>query len=57
MKDIYINAAKELITGRHGSFAAYIGEAYLVADPSNKDKLLQTFWEIFRHAEQIRGNR
>ena len=50
MKDVYIVAAQNLCSGRYGSFAAYIGEAYLVADPSNKDKLLQTFWEIFRHA-------
>lgn len=50
MKDVYIKAAEDLRTGKHGSFAAYIGEAYLVADPSNKDKLLQNFWEVFRHA-------
>lgn len=46
----YIMAAKELCSGRHGSFAAHIGEAYLVADIGNKYKLLENFWEVFRRA-------
>lgn len=49
-QDNYLVAAKELCSGRYGSFAAHIGEAYLAADLGNKNKLLETFWEVFRRA-------
>ena len=52
-EETYIEAAKDLCTGRHGLFAAHIGEAYLAADSGNKNKLLETFWDVFRRGIQI----
>ena len=39
--------AQRLSTGAHGGFMAHIGEAYLLADTNNKDKLLEAFGDIF----------
>ena len=39
--------AQRLITGAHGGFMAHIGEAYLLADTNNKDKLLEAFGDTF----------
>ena len=41
------DAAAELATGRHGSFARRIGEAYQFADESNKARLTQAFPDLF----------
>jgi len=40
-------AACELRTGKHGSFAEAIGEAYIVADSGNSQKLVDAFPEVF----------
>lgn len=40
-------AALAMSSGRYGSFAAHIGDAYLVADPHNKEKLLEAFAGLF----------
>ena len=40
-------AAVELSTGQHGSFAGAIGEAYIVADKGNSQKLVDAFPEVF----------
>ena len=49
--------AQDLRTGKHGAFMAYIGEAYLVADQHNQDKLLQAFGDVFdRIYRDIRRN-
>lgn len=40
-------AAAELATGRHGSFARRIGEAYQFADDGNKARLTRAFPELF----------
>jgi hypothetical protein len=34
-------------SGRYGSFAAHIGDAYMVADSSNRGILLQSFQSLF----------
>jgi len=39
--------AQRLSTGAHGGFMAHIGEAYLLADTNNKDKLLEAFGDTF----------
>lgn len=39
-------AAKELASGKHGSFAACIGDALLAADMTNADKLRKAFPEL-----------
>ncbi len=41
------NAAYALCTGSYGSFAAHIGDAYLVGDNSNKEKLLGAYSGLF----------
>lgn len=40
-------AALAMSKGRYGSFAAHIGDAYLVADPHNKETLLGAFLSLF----------
>ena len=40
-------AAVELSTGHHGSFAGAIGDAYIVADKGNSQKLVDAFPEVF----------
>jgi len=40
-------SAVELITGSHGSFAQHIGDAFIVADKGNSQKLLDAFPEVF----------
>jgi hypothetical protein len=44
--EFYLSAC-ELSTGQHGSFAGAIGEAYIVADKGNSQKLLDAFPELF----------
>ncbi len=44
--EFYLSAV-ELSTGQHGSFAEAIGEAYIVADSGNSQKLLDAFPELF----------
>lgn len=40
-------AARAMSSGRYGSFAAHIGDAYLVADSHNKETLLEAFAGLF----------
>ena len=40
-------ACYELLTGRHGSFAKAIAEAYSVADRGNSQKLVEAFPDLF----------
>lgn len=40
-------AALAMSSGRYGSFAAHIGDAYLVADSHNKQTLLEAFASLF----------
>lgn len=44
------SAALFMSRGRMGSFAACIGDALLVADPSNLDRLSAAFPELIRRA-------
>lgn len=44
--EFYLSAC-ELSTGLHGSFAEAIGEAFIVADRGNSQKLLDAFPEVF----------
>jgi hypothetical protein len=44
--EFYLSAV-ELSTGQHGSFAEAIGEAYIVADSGNSQKLVDAFPEVF----------
>jgi hypothetical protein len=40
-------ACRELESGRHGSFARAIAEAYAVADSDNSQKLVEAFPDLF----------
>jgi len=44
--EFYLSAV-ELSTGSHGSFAQAIGDAFIVADRGNSQKLLDAFPEVF----------
>ena len=44
--EFYLSAC-ELSTGQHGSFAGAIGDAYIVADKGNSQKLADAFPELF----------
>jgi len=44
--DLYC-ACQELESGRHGSFARAIAEAYLVADRGSSQKLVAAFPDLF----------
>ena len=44
--EFYLSAC-ELSTGSHGSFAQHIGDAFIVADKGNSQKLLDAFPEVF----------
>lgn len=44
--EFYLSAV-ELSTGSHRSFAQAIGEAFIVADKGNSQKLLDAFPEVF----------
>ena len=44
--EFYLSAV-ELSTGLHGSFAEAIGDAFIVADKGNNQKLLDAFPEVF----------
>ena len=39
--------ARSMKSGIHGSFAAHIGEAFMVADSSNRETLLKAFKSLF----------
>jgi hypothetical protein len=45
-------AARAMALGRYGSFAAYIGKAYLVADRGNMESLLEAFQSLFQRVSQ-----
>lgn len=40
-------AARAMSYGSYGSFAEHLGNAYLVADPYNKETLLKAFSDLF----------
>jgi hypothetical protein len=39
--------ARSMKSGIHGSFAAHIGEAFMVADSGNRETLLKAFKSLF----------
>jgi hypothetical protein len=45
-------AALLLEDGRLGSFAEFIGRAYIAASPANRERLAEAFPEIFKAANQ-----
>jgi hypothetical protein len=49
--EFYLSAC-ELRTGLHGSFAQAIGDAYIVADSGNSQKLTDAFPEVFMRGWQ-----
>jgi hypothetical protein len=51
------DAAAELASGLHGSFARRIGEAYQLADQGNKVRLTQAFPDLFDKALAFKNNR
>ena len=59
--EFYLSAV-ELSTGSHGSFAQAIGDAFIVADKGNSQKLLDAFHEVFMRgwhfaqAKRMRNN-
>ena len=59
--EFYLSAC-ELSTGSHGSFAQAIGDAFIVADRGNSQKLLDAFPEVFMRgwhfaqAKRMRNN-
>lgn len=46
-------AALALSDGAHGHFAAHIGDAYLSADPANRERLTAAFGDLFARAHQF----
>ena len=40
-------------SGRHGQFCAFIADAYLIADPTNREKLLAAFGDLFARVHQF----
>jgi len=46
-----MSIALDLESGRHGSFAANIGTAWISADQNNREKLELAFSEIFKKGE------
>ena len=44
--DELMAAAQELASGKHGSFAAFIGDALMAADMKNADRLRRAFPEL-----------
>lgn len=40
-------AALEMQSGRHGQFCAAIADAFFLADPTNREKLLAAFGDLF----------
>ena len=51
------DAAAELASGLHGSFARRIGEAYQLADEANKARLTRAFPDLFDKALAFRNDR
>jgi hypothetical protein len=51
------DAAAELASGLHGSFARRIGEAYQLADEGNKARLTRAFPDLFDKALAFRNDR
>ena len=45
-------AALQLERGRLGSFAEFIGRAYIAASPANRERLAEAFPEIFKAANR-----
>jgi hypothetical protein len=50
--DLYY-ACQELESGRHGSFARAIAEAYAVADMGNSQKLVEAFPDLFERGHHF----
>ena len=51
--DQYQEAAQFMRRGNLGGFAAAIGDAYLLADPGNKDRLRRSFATLFLRAYNL----
>lgn len=47
-----LRAALTLERGRFGSFAEFIGRAYIAASPANRERLAEAFPEIFQAAQR-----
>ena len=39
--------ARSMASGTHGSFAGHLGDAFIVADDTNKEILLKSFSALF----------
>ena len=48
--DEFLRAALIMERGRLGSFAAALGEAYIHADPANRERLAAAFQDIYAAA-------
>ncbi len=48
--DEFLRAAVLMESGRLGSFAAALGEAYIHADPANRERLAAAFPDVFARA-------
>ena len=48
--DEFLRAALIMESGRLGSFAAALGDAYIHADPTNRERLAAAFPEIYAAA-------
>jgi len=46
-------AAVAMQSGTHGHFAASIGDAYIVADPINRERLAAAFPDLFARVHEF----
>ena len=47
-----LSAALMLEGGRFGSFAEFIGRAYIAASPANRERLAEAFPDVFQAAQR-----
>ena len=47
-----LSAALLLERGRFGSFAEFIGRAYIAASPANRERLAAAFPDVFQAAQR-----
>ena len=47
-----LSAALLLEDGRFGSFAKFIGRAYIAASPANRERLAAAFPDVFQAAQR-----
>lgn len=46
-------AAVAMQSGTHGNFAASIGDAYICADPTNRERLADAFPDLFARVHEF----